>query len=639
MAYASWHAMRSFSRDRSITQQQIKPGTIRRIMSYARPYRRELIWFLIIVALDAGITVAVPLLLRSLIDNGILPRDTGVVLAIGGTVVALALFDALLSFGSRWYSARIGEGLIYDLRTEVFRHVQRQPIAFFTRTQTGSLVSRLNSDVIGAQQALTSTLSSVVANVLSLTLVLIVMISLSWQVTLVALVLIPLFILPARFVGRRLQRLTRESMQLDAAMGSTMTERFNVAGAMLVKLFGRPREEADVFSNRAGRVRDIGVQTAMYGSTLFIALTLLASLATAVVYGLGGILVIDNFFKIGTLVALAALIGRLYGPITSLSNVQVDVMTALVSFDRVFEVLDLKPLITDAPDAVALQTAETAPAIKFDKVWFRYPTASEVSLASLESIALPIPERTDANTDVLRDISFEAPAGKLTALVGPSGAGKTTITHLVARLYDPRSGTITIGDKDITGVTQESLHDAIGVVTQDAHMFHDTIRENLTYAKPGATEAELVEACKAAQIWSLIETLPDGLDTIVGDRGYRLSGGEKQRIALARLLLKAPSVVVLDEATAHLDSESEAAVQRALKTALAGRTSLVIAHRLSTIIQADQILVIDDGKVSERGTHAELLAAGGLYTELYHTQFASQEPLSAPALDVEAVHS
>jgi ATP-binding cassette, subfamily B, bacterial len=639
MAYASWHAMRSFSRDRSITQQQIKPGTIRRIMSYARPYRRELIWFLIIVALDAGITVAVPLLLRSLIDNGILPRDTGVVLAIGGTVVALALFDALLSFGSRWYSARIGEGLIYDLRTEVFRHVQRQPIAFFTRTQTGSLVSRLNSDVIGAQQALTSTLSSVVANVLSLTLVLIVMISLSWQVTLVALVLIPLFILPARFVGRRLQRLTRESMQLDAAMGSTMTERFNVAGAMLVKLFGRPREEADVFSNRAGRVRDIGVQTAMYGSTLFIALTLLASLATAVVYGLGGILVIDNFFKIGTLVALAALIGRLYGPITSLSNVQVDVMTALVSFDRVFEVLDLKPLIADAPDAVALQTAETAPAIKFDKVWFRYPTASEVSLASLESIALPIPERTDANTDVLRDISFEAPAGKLTALVGPSGAGKTTITHLVARLYDPRSGTITIGGKDITGVTQESLHDAIGVVTQDAHMFHDTIRENLTYAKPGATEAELVEACKAAQIWSLIETLPDGLDTIVGDRGYRLSGGEKQRIALARLLLKAPSVVVLDEATAHLDSESEAAVQRALKTALAGRTSLVIAHRLSTIIQADQILVIDDGKVSERGTHAELLAAGGLYTELYHTQFASQEPLSAPALDAEAVHS
>jgi ATP-binding cassette, subfamily B, bacterial len=628
MSYGSWHAMRSFSRDRSITQQRIKPGTIRRIMSYARPYRRELALFLVIVALDAGITVAVPLLLRSLIDNGILPRDKGVVLAIGAAVVGLALFDAVLSIAQRWYSARIGEGLIYDLRTEVFQHVQRQPIAFFTRTQTGSLVSRLNSDVIGAQQALTSTLSSVVANVLSLALVLIVMLSLSWQITLVALVLIPLFILPARFVGRRLQRLTRESMQLDAAMGSTMTERFNVAGAMLVKLFGRPTEEAEVFGNRAGRVRDIGVQTAMYGSTLFIALTLLASLATAVVYGLGGILVIDNFFKIGTLVALAALLGRLYGPITSLSNVQVDVMTALVSFDRVFEVLDLKPLIEDAPDAVPLRTdPEAAPAIEFEHVWFRYPTAAEVSLASLESIALPVPERTDANADVLRDISFHAPAGKLTALVGPSGAGKTTITHLVARLYDPRSGTIRIGGSDITGVTQDSLHDAVGVVTQDAHMFHDTIRANLSYAKPGAAEAELVEACKSAQIWSLIETLPDGLDTIVGDRGYRLSGGEKQRIALARLLLKAPSVVVLDEATAHLDSESEAAVQRALKTALAGRTSLVIAHRLSTIIQADQILVIDGGKVTERGTHDELLAAGGLYTELYHTQFASQELL------------
>jgi ATP-binding cassette subfamily B protein len=363
----------------------------------------------------------------------------------------------------------------------------------------------------------------------------------------------------------------------------------------------------------------------MYGSALFIALTLLASLATAVVYGLGGLLVIDNFFKIGTLVALAALLSRLYGPITSLSNVQVDVMTALVSFDRVFEVLDLKPLIEDAPDATEFRAGQTAPAIDFDHVWFRYPTAAEISLASLESIALPVPERTDANADVLRDITFNAPAGKLTALVGPSGAGKTTITHLVARLYDPQSGTVTIGGDDISGVTQESLHDAIGVVTQDAHMFHDTIRANLGYAKPGATEAELIEACKAAQIWPLITTLPDGLDTVVGDRGYRLSGGEKQRIALARLLLKAPSVVVLDEATAHLDSESEAAVQRALKTALAGRTSLVIAHRLSTIIQADQILVIDGGKVTERGTHEELLAAGGLYTELYHTQFASQE--------------
>jgi len=633
--------MRSFSRDRSITKQRLQPGTVRRILSYARPYRRDLIFFLLIVSLDAVITVAVPLLLRGLIDNGILPRDVGVVLAIGSAVVGLALLDALLSIGQRWYSARIGEGLIYDLRTEVFTHVQRQPIAFFTRTQTGSLVSRLNSDVIGAQQAITSTLASVVANVLSLVVVLVAMMLLSWQVTLVALVLIPLFIFPARIVGRRLQRLTRESMQLDAAMGSTMTERFNVAGAMLVKLFGRPKEEVDVFSNRAGRVRDIGVQTAMYGSSLFIALTLLATLATAVVYGLGGILVINNFFKIGTLVALAALLSRLYGPITSLSNVQVDVMTALVSFDRVFEVLDLKPLIEDAPDAVPLRLAPAieadasqpseaaampAPTIDFDHVWFRYPTAAEISLASLESIALPVPERTDANAEVLRDITFHAPAGKLTALVGPSGAGKTTITHLVARLYDPGAGSVRIAGVDIRGVTQDSLHDVIGVVTQDAHMFHDTIRANLSYAKPGATERDLIEACEAAQIWPLISSLPDGLDTVVGDRGYRLSGGEKQRIALARLLLKAPSVVVLDEATAHLDSESEAAVQRALKTALAGRTSLVIAHRLSTIREADQILVIDGGQVVERGTHDELLGAGGLYTELYHTQFASQEP-------------
>jgi ATP-binding cassette subfamily B protein len=624
MTYTSWHAMRSFSRDRSVTHQRLKPGTVRRILSYAGPYRRELAFFLVIVSMDAGITVAVPLLLRALIDDGILPRNSGVVLAIGAAVVGLALFDAVLSILQRWYSARIGEGLIYDLRTQVFTHVQRQPIAFFTRTQTGSLVSRLNSDVIGAQQALTSVLSSVVANVLSLALVLIVMITLSWQVTLIALVLIPLFIVPARLVGRRLQRLTRESMQLDAAMGSTMTERFNVAGAMLVKLFGRPANEVEVFGGRAARVRDIGVQTAMYGSSLFIALSLLASLATAIVYGVGGLLVIHNLFKIGTLVALAALISRLYGPITSLSNVQVDVMTALVSFDRVFEVLDLKPLIEDAPGAVPLKVGPTAPSIEFDHVEFRYPTAAEVSLASLESIALPVPERTDANADVLRDVSFRAPAGQLTALVGPSGAGKTTITALVARLYDPTAGTVRIDGTDIKGVTQDSLHDVVGVVTQDAHMFHDTIRANLLYARADATEADLIEACKAAQIWPLIESLPDGLDTIVGDRGYRLSGGEKQRIALARLLLKAPSVVVLDEATAHLDSESEAAVQRALKTALAGRTSLVIAHRLSTIIQADQILVIDDGQVTERGTHAELLAAGGLYTELYHTQFASQ---------------
>ena len=635
---SSWHAMRSFYRDSEVTRQRVKPGTIRRIMTYARPYRWELVLFLGMNALAAVAVVAVPLLLKTLIDQGILARNTGVVIAVAGVVAALALASAILSFAQRWYSARIGEGLIYDLRTQVFGHVQRQPIAFFTRAQTGSLVSRLNSDVIGAQQAITSTLSSIVSNVLVLILVLIAMVSLSWLVTLITLVMIPAFVIPARLVARRLQRLTRESMQLDAAMGSTMTERFNVAGAMLVKLFGNPEQETRVFAGRAARVRDIGVVTAMYGSTLFIALTLLASMATAVVYGVGGTLVIHHAFQVGTLVALTALLARLYGPITSLSNVQVDVMTALVSFDRVFEVLDLKPLIQEKPGAVPLRASApaadgqpvSAPAVNFRHVSFHYPAASEVSLASLESIALPAPEKAGSAQPVLRGVTFQAPPGQLTALVGPSGAGKTTITHLVSRLYDPDEGAVLIGGQDLRDVTLESLHDAVGVVTQDAHMFHDTIRANLSYARPEATEADLVAACRAAQIWELISTLPDGLNTVVGDRGYRLSGGEKQRLAIARLLLKAPSVVVLDEATAHLDSESEAAVQAALKTALTGRTSLVIAHRLSTIREADQILVIDDGQVREHGTHETLLAAGGLYAELYHTQFAGQEPAATP---------
>jgi len=637
MYMANWHAMRSFTRDSSVTKQRLKPGSVRRIISYARPYRLDLAIFLTMTAASAVITVVVPLLLKTIVDQGILPRDTAVVLGVAGVVAGLALVGALLSIGTRWYSARVGEGLIYDLRTQVFSHVQRQPIAFFTRAQTGSLVSRLNSDVIGAQQALTSTLSAVVSNALSLILVLAAMMWLSWLVTVVALLMLPLFVIPARLVGRRLQRLTRESMQLDAEMGSTMTERFNVAGAMLVKLFGSPESESRTFSGRAARVRDIGVVTAMFGSSLFIALSLLASMATAVVYGLGGGLVIHGAFQLGTLVALTALLGRLYGPITALSNVQVDVMTALVSFDRVFEVLDLEPLITERPGAVPLPAPTagngagpaTAPEIEFDHVSFRYPAASEVSLASLESIALPAPERATAGEDVLRDVSFTAPAGQLTALVGPSGAGKTTITHLVSRLYDPRAGAVRIGGHDLRDVTLESLRDAVGVVTQDAHMFHDTIRANLAYARPSATEEELIEACRAAQIWDLVATLPDGLDTVVGDRGYRLSGGEKQRLAIARLLLKAPAVVVLDEATAHLDSESEVAVQRALATALAGRTSLVIAHRLSTIREADQILVIDGGQIAERGRHEDLLAAGGLYAELYHTQFARQEPVTA----------
>jgi ATP-binding cassette subfamily B protein len=627
--------------DPSITKQKLKPGTVRRIAAYARPYRMYLAVFLLATCVDAVITVVNPLLLRQVIDHGILAGNDRVVVLIAVAVGAVAIFDAFLGFVIRWFSARIGEGLIYDLRTQVFDHVQRQPIAFFTRAQTGSLVSRLDGDVVGAQQAITSTLSGVISNLLSLVVILVTLFYLSWLVSLIALAMIPLFILPARLVGRRMQRLTRESMQLNAEMGSTMTERFNVAGAMLVKLFGRPREETDTFSLRAGRVRDIGVVTAMYGQVFFVALTLLASLVTAVVYGLGGILVINGTFQIGTLVALTTLLGRVYGPITSLSNVQISVMTALVSFDRVFEVLDLKPLIADKRGAVTLPRAAEprsakpgsagtaaaeapAPQIEFDDVSFRYPSASEVSLASLESIALTAPERRDAAAGVLHEVSFRAPPGKLTALVGPSGAGKTTITALAARLYDPNQGTVRIGGYDLRDVTQESLHDVVGVVTQDAHLFHDTIRANLTYARPEATELELIGACEAAQIWDLISSLPDGLDTVVGDRGYRLSGGEKQRVAVARLLLKAPSVVVLDEATAHLDSESEVAVQRALKTALAGRTSLVIAHRLSTIREADQILVVDAGRITERGTHAELLEAGGLYADLYHTQFAGQ---------------
>src|SRR5580693_2903320 len=625
---------RGFRMDPNVTKQKIKPGTIRRIAHYARPYRLQLGIFLFATSLDACITVVNPLLLRQLIDNGIIAKNEAVVVAVGLTVMAVVLLDAFLGVVNRWFSSRLGESLIYDLRTQVFDHVQRQPIAFFTRAQTGSLVSRLDGDVVGAQQAITSTLSGVISNLLSLILILVTLFYLSWMVTVIALVMIPLFILPARLVGRRMQRLTRESMQLNAEMGSTMTERFNVAGAMLVKLFGRPREESVAFSSRAAKVRDIGVVTAMYGQVLFVSLTLLASLVTALVYGLGGTLVIRGTFQIGTLVALTYLLGRVYGPITSLSSVQINVMTALVSFDRVFEVLDLKPLIAEKPDARPLpRTAEAngqgalvpkAPEIEFDDVSFRYPTASEVSLASLESIALPAPERRDAGAGVLHGVSFLAPSGQLTALVGPSGAGKTTITALAARLYDPNEGAVRIGGHDLRDVTLESLHDVVGVVTQDAHLFHDTIRANLTYARPAATELELIEACEAAQIWDLISGLPDGLDTVVGDRGYRLSGGEKQRVAVARLLLKAPSVVVLDEATAHLDSESEVAVQRALKTALTGRTSLVIAHRLSTIREADQILVVEAGQIIERGTHTELLAAGGLYADLYHTQFASQ---------------
>ncbi|GAB2852695.1 ABC transporter ATP-binding protein [Actinocorallia aurea] len=625
--------MSSYRRDPSVKHAKLKPGTVRRIVTYARPYKRDMAWFLGLNAVSAAIGVAGPLMMKPIIDQGVVPGNLAVVIWLAVGLAVLALLDAVLSLGQRWYSARVGEGLIYDLRTQVFDHVQRMPVAFFVRAQTGALVSRLNSDVIGAQRALTTTLSSVVSNVISLVLVLITMFYLSWPITLIALVLLPVFIIPAKIVGRRLQRISRESMVLDAEMGSLMTERFNVAGAMLAKLYGRPADESEGFSGRAGRVRDVGVLSAMYGRVIFTALTLISALATAAIYGVGGALTISGAMEIGTLVALAALLSRMYGPLTALSNVQVDVMTALVSFDRVFEVLDLEPMVEERPGARALpdpgEGEPAAPEVEFDHVTFRYPAAEEVSLASLESIA-----RTDTapSREVLHDVSFTAGPGKMIALVGHSGAGKSTMTQLVSRLYDVTGGAVRIGGVDVRDLTFASLARTVGVVTQEAHMFHATIGDNLRYAKPDATDAEIMAALADAQVAELVEDMPDGLETVVGDRGYRLSGGEKQRMAIARLLLKAPAVVVLDEATAHLDSESEAAVQKALRTALAGRTSLVIAHRLSTIREADEILVVSDGTIAERGGHDELLARGGLYAELYRTQFARQEDPAATPL-------
>jgi ATP-binding cassette, subfamily B, bacterial len=612
--------------DDSITRQQMKRGTIRRILPYVKQYRWPLALLAAVTALDAILKVAVPLLLSLVIDDGILPGRLLVIIWLSLAIAGLALVDAFASYAQTWSSARVGEGLVCDLRTKVFEHVQRQPLAFFTRTQTGSLVSRLNSDVQGAQQAVTLLLSETVSAMLTLVLVLAAMFYLSWLVTIVALVLIPLFVYPAKLVARRLERLTREGMQLSAEIGSMMNERFNVAGALLVKLYGRPDEEFSLFANLARRVRDVAKAVAVKSRIFYIILTLVASLTTALAIGLGGGLVVKHVLQVGTLVALITLLGYLWGPLQEMSSLQVNFMTVLVSFDRIFEVLDLKPLINERAGADTPANrfcADMVPRIEFDRVSFRYPTPSEVSLASLESIARSMPEQAE-NAWILKEVSFCAPAGKLTALVGPSGAGKTTITHLVPRLYDPGSGAVQIDGHDIRDLPLRSLRDIVGVVTQDAHLFHDTIRTNLAYARPGATEQELIEACQAAQIWDMISSLPNGLDTVTGDRGYRLSGGEKQRIALARLLLKAPSVVILDEATAHLDSESEAAVQRALRTALVGRTSLVIAHRLSTVREADQILVIAEGRVSERGTHDELLAANGLYADLYRTQFASQ---------------
>ncbi len=615
-----WHLMRSFRRDEAVKRQRLPRGTVGRVAQFARPYRAKLGVFFALIVVSAVVTAANPLILRAIIDQGIPNHDSRLVIGLALGVAGLAVLSAGLSLWQRWISSRIGEGLIYDMRAKVFDHVQKMPIAFFTRTQTGALVSRLNNDVLGAQQAFTDTFSSVVGNLVTVVVTLAAMSILSWQITLLALALLPVFIFPSRWVGRRLAALTRESYGLNAEMNTTMTERFNVSGALLVKLFGSLGWESREFNRRAGRVRDIGVTQAMYGAVFMTSLLLTASLATALVYGWGGVQAAHGVLPIGTVVALTAYLARLYGPLTALSNVQVDVMTALVSFDRVFEVLDLPPMIDERPQAVAIPRGPAS--IEFARVDFSYPTAEEVSLASLETVAVL---DQAPSQPVLHDVSFRTEPGKMVALVGPSGAGKTTISHLVPRLYDVRSGSVKLSGVDVRDATLNSIRSVVGVVTQDAHLFHETIRSNLLYAKQDATEEELLKALEAAQILHLVESLPDGLDTVVGDRGYRLSGGEKQRIAIARLLLKAPDIVVLDEATAHLDSESELAVQSALRTALAGRTSLVIAHRLSTVRDADMILVVSEGRIVERGTHEELLGAGGIYADLYRTQFETQE--------------
>lgn len=620
--------MRSFAKDRTVAEHKLTRDTLKRILRFARPYRGRLAVFVALIAVEAAAGAVTPLLFKTLIDDGITAGDTRVVVTVAAIVAVLAIVSAGLSVADRWVSSQVGEGLIRDLRTEVFDHVQRMPLAFFSRAKTGALVQRLNGDVLGAQQAFTSTLQNVVSNSLTIVFVLAAMLSMSWQLTLLSLVLLPAFIFPARWFGKKIAAITRESYALNADAAQIMNERFNVAGAHLVKIFGDPQRESTGYAEQVDRVRDIGVKRALYSTWFRVGLTTLASVAVAIVYGLGGVMAIRGQLTVGVVVALTAYLGRLYGPLTAMSNVQVDVMTALVSFERVLEVLDLEPTVAEKPDAIDLgqEKATHGATVQLDAVSFRYPGADEVSLASLESVAALSHEPVD---DTLHDVSFTVPAGHMVALVGHSGAGKTTVSQLVTRMYDPTAGSVRIAGADLRDVTQASLRATVGVVSQEAHLFHDSIAENLRYARPEATDADIERALEQAHIADLVATLPDGIHTVVGDRGYRLSGGERQRLAIARMLLKAPDVVILDEATAHLDSGSEAAVQAALDEALTGRTSIVIAHRLSTVRQADSIVVLDHGRVVDQGTHAQLLARGGVYAELYRTQFEGSATVAA----------
>ena len=615
-----WETYRSLTRDSSVKKRGIRNGTVNRVLEYAKPLKIDILLLIVIVVIDAFLVVAQPLLFKRIIDDGITAGNKNIVITTAIYVGVLAILSAGLSIIGRLYSSRIGEGLILTLRTQVFNHVQAQPIAFFTRTQTGSLISRVNGDVIGAQQAFTSTLSGIISNGISLIIVLSTMIILSWQITLTSLILLPVFLIPAKWMGKRVQSLSREQMTLNAEMSQTMTERFNVSGALLVKLFGDPIVEGSSFFKKASRVKDIGVRIAMTNMVFFVALTTVATIATAIVYGFGGSLVISGDLTLGTLLALTALLARLYGPLTSLSNVRVDIMTALVSFERVFEVLDLQPLVKDSSSPQKF--VEGPLDIEFKNVSFYYPSRADVGLESLE-LASDGKLENDTKNTVLNQISFKVSSGTMLALVGPSGSGKTTISQLIARLYDPTEGQVLVGNSDIKNVLRTDIKKNIGVVTQDSHLFHDTIENNLLYAKKDASEEEIWSALSSAQIADFVKSLPDKLDTIVGDRGYRLSGGEKQRIAIARVFLKQPRIVILDEATAHLDNENEAAVQVALATVLQGRTSVVIAHRLSTIINAEQIAVIKEGKLIAIGNHNELLKTNEVYSDLYNQQFVS----------------